>query len=44
MPVTPRSMLDDAAVAPSATVVDSLRLVLLVAYLQSELYARAAAR
>ena len=32
-----------AAVAQAAEVVDSLRLVLLVAYLQSELYARAAA-
>ena len=43
MPMLPPSGLDDAAAAQAAEVVDSLRLILLVAYLQSELYARAAA-
>jgi hypothetical protein len=38
-----RSLAHSAAAAPAAEVVDSLRLVLLVAYLQSELYTRAAA-
>ena len=43
MPTTDRSTLQSAPAARAAEVVDSLRLVLLVAYLQSELYTRAAA-
>jgi hypothetical protein len=43
MPMIPRSTFGSAAAAQSAEVVDSLRLALLVAYLQSDLYARATA-
>lgn len=43
MPMMTRSSLVSGAALRSAEIVDSLRLVLLVAYLQSELYARAAA-
>ena len=43
MPTIAHSALDRPLAAQAAEVVDSLRLVLLVAYLQSELYTRAAA-
>ena len=43
MPTIARSTLDRAPSTQAAEVVDSLRLLLLVEYLQSELYARAAA-